>query len=97
MSRHFVADLDHLIETPECSDHERLWSVRRDDRLQDHPWTVVNLSEVRQKRAAEVGVKVRHLLRVAEAEAFKRKNPPLVGPGITDGRETSQAAEDRHA
>jgi hypothetical protein len=71
MSRNSVAVLHHLIKTWECSDDERLWSVRRYDRLEEHLWTMVNLSEVWEERATEVGVKARHLLRMAEAEAFK--------------------------
>jgi hypothetical protein len=45
MSRNSVADFDHFIKTRERSDDQRLWSVRRYDRLQAHLGTIVNLSE----------------------------------------------------
>jgi hypothetical protein len=71
MSRNLVADLDHLIKTSECSDSHRLRSVRGYDCLQDHLGTTMNLSKVRKKRIAEVGVKARHLFRVVDPETFQ--------------------------
>src|SRR5258708_36619438 len=72
--------------------------MRRHDRLQEHLWTSMDLGKERKKSTPEVGVKTRHLVRVAHPEALQGKNPCLfAGLGISDGRKASQAASGRHA
>src|SRR5229473_2516811 len=85
MRGNLAADLDHLIETRECGQEEHLGSMRRHDRLQEHLWTSMDLGKERKKSTLEVGVKTRHLVRVAHPEALQGKNPCLfAGPGISD-------------
>src|SRR5579871_5645004 len=58
----------------------------------------MELGQEGEKRAPEVGVQARHLVRVAYPEAFQRKNAGWSsGLGIRDGRGGSEAARRRYA
>src|SRR5260370_20636874 len=93
MRGNLAADLDHLIKARECGQEEHLGSMRRHDRLQEHLWALMDLGKERKKSTPEIGVKTRHLVRVAHPEALQGKNPCLfAGLGISDGRTASQAA-----
>jgi hypothetical protein len=48
------ANLDHLVKARECGDDERLWSMRGNDRLQEHLWTIMDALKKRQKSVAEI-------------------------------------------
>src|SRR6516164_5674131 len=93
MSRNFATDLDHLRKAWECCQDERLRCVRRNDRVQEHFWTTMDLSKIREKRATEIGVHMRHLIRVTRSEALERNDPSIFGgTEISTGGKASNAA-----
>src|SRR5215472_945164 len=97
MSRNFATDLDHLCKTRECCQDERLRSVRRNERVQEHLWTTMDLSKIREKRATEIGVQMQHLIRVIRSEALERNNPGLFsGTGTGNGVKASKAGGGRN-
>src|SRR5215469_4783101 len=97
MSRNFATDLDHLCKTRKCCQDERLRSVRRNERVQEHLWTTMDLSKIREKRATEIGVQMQHLIRVIRSEALERNNPRLFsGTGTGNGVKASKAGGGRN-